>query len=60
MTRSAIITIRVSKDTKQRIQAAADADHRAMSDWLMLLAERELERLARPDVKHEREMLKYR
>lgn len=59
-TKDARIYIRVTDETKRRIEAAAAADRRSMAEWLIVLAERELARLERPDVQHEREMLKYR
>lgn len=46
-TRQAIISIRTSEALKWRIRAAASDARRTMSDWLMLLAEQELERLVR-------------
>lgn len=55
MTKTARIYIRVNADLKQRIEAAAKDDRRSMAEWLLVLAERELARLERPDVQHERE-----
>jgi uncharacterized protein (DUF1778 family) len=44
MARTESIRILVTAEEKARIEKAADAARRSMSDWLRLLAEEEIER----------------
>lgn len=60
MDKDAHLHMRIPADIKAAATAAAADDNRTLSSWIETLIRRELERLSRPDVQHEREMLKRR